>query len=319
MNRLCSRRMTKPNINTLFEAKGWFAMPVFATVVRTLCGRARARLLIESLRAFGGDLRHCPVWLFEADSRKAPCDDLAAEETQVIPLRVPPGVEHYLFAEKVYACAQAEALAGEDIQSLVWIDPGCLIVNPPVRFDLGVAFDAAVRPVHIQNVGLRADEPVDEFWKRIYATVGIQDVQTTVESFVDRHTLRAYFNSHAFAVNPSLGLLCRWFDQFQTLVSDKEFQHAACQDERHQLFLFQALLSVLLATALDPQRLHILPPVYNYPYNLHPSVPAEQRVKALNDAVCIAYEERSLNPEMMTDIRVDEPLRSWLSARTRKA
>jgi hypothetical protein len=294
-------------------------MLVFVTVVRTLYGRARARLLIESLRAFGGDLRHCPVWLFEADPQAAPCESLAGEGVRVIPLRVPPGVEHYLFAEKAYACSQAEALVGEEVQSLVWIDPGCLIVNPPLLFDLSLSFDAAVRPVHIKNVGLRADEPVDDFWKGIYSTVGIQDVQTTVQSFVDRHTLRAYFNSHAFAVNPSLGLLRLWFDQFQRLVSDKEFQHTACHDELHQIFLFQALLSVLLATALDPQRIRILPPVYNYPYNLHQSVLAEQRAAALNDVVCIAYEERSLNPDMMIDIRIDEPLRSWLSARTRKA
>jgi hypothetical protein len=50
-------------------------MLVFATVVKTLYDRARARLLLESLRAFGGDLRQCPVWLFEADPQKASCGD----------------------------------------------------------------------------------------------------------------------------------------------------------------------------------------------------------------------------------------------------
>lgn len=71
----------------------------------------------------------------------------------------------------------------------------------------------------------------------------------------------------------------------------------------------------LMVTSLSQQRIRILPPAYNYPYNLHASVPAERRAKALNDVVCIAYEERCLDPDVMSDIRVDEPLKSWLSAR----
>jgi hypothetical protein len=292
---------------------------IFSTVVRTACERSRARLLIDSIRSFGGALSHCPIWLFEADSLKTPCDSLAGPGIHILSLSVPETIKHYIFADKVYACARAEELAAGKIQSLVWIDPGCMVVNSPLLFDLGPAFDAAVRPVHIKNVGLGATEPLDVFWKKIYATVGVQDIQATVQSFVDGQTLRAYFNSHAFAVNPSLGLLCRWLEYFQACVCDQEYQLAACQGERHQIFLFQAILSALLVTALDPQRIRILPHVYNYPYNLHPSVPIDQRARALNDLVSIAYEERSLDPNGMDDIQVDEPLRSWLSARVNPA
>ena len=292
---------------------------IFSTVVRAARERSRARLLIDSIRSFGGALSHCPIWLFEADSLKTPCDSLAGPGIHILSLSVPETIKHYIFADKVYACARAEELAAGKIQSLVWIDPGCMVVNPPWLFDLGPAFDAAVRPVHIKNVGLGATEPLDVFWKKIYETVGVRDIQATVQSFVDGQTLRAYFNSHAFAVNPSLGLLGRWLEYFQACVCDQEFQLAACQDERHQIFLFQAILSALLVTALDPQRIRILPHVYNYPYNLHPSVPIDQRARALNDLVSIAYEERSLDPNGMDDIQVDEPLRSWLSARVNPA
>ena len=54
---------------------------------------------------------------------------------------------------------------------------------------------------------------------------------------------------------------------------------------------------------------------YNYPYNLHQSVPPERRAVALNDLVCLTYEERSLDPKLMTDIEVHEPLRPWLADR----
>lgn len=287
---------------------------VFLTLVRTAAGRSRAHLLIDSIRSFGGGLSHCPIWLFEANSQEASCKSIESMGVRVLPLSVPDTVRHYDFADKVYACARAEELATLGVQSLIWIDPVCFIANPPLLFDLAQSFDAAVRPVHIRNVGLAPTEPLDGFWKKIYEVVGAHDVQATVESFVDVQRVRSYFNSHAFAVNPSKGLLRRWFECFESLVCAPEFQSASCQDERHRIFLHQAVLSALLVTSLDHERIRILPPDYNYPYNLHQSIPLDRRAVALNDLVCIAYEDCSLDPNSVDDINIHDPLRSWLSA-----
>lgn len=285
---------------------------VFVTTARTPYGRQRAGWLIDSLRIFGGPLSRSPVWLFEADPR-AECSRLAQDGLTIFPLQVPEAIKQALFSEKVFACAQAEAMAGAEVGSLVWIDPGCLVVNPPVLYALGADFDAAFRPVHIQNVGLRVSDPLDAFWQGIYAAVGLTDVSTTVQSFVDQQILRAYYNSHAFAVKPGDGLLGRWWEHFQALACDAIFQQTACQDEPHQIFLFQALLSALLVKEIMPERLRILPPEYNYPFNLQGRVPAEYRARALNDAATFAYEDRSLDPAEITDIALEEPLRSWLA------
>jgi hypothetical protein len=182
----------------------------FVTVVRTIEQRSCARLLIGSIRSFGGALRHCPIWLFEADPQEAPCDDLEGMGVRVLPLTVPDTVSGYWFAGKVCACARAEELTDPRVRALIWLSPDCLIVKPPLSFDLAPSFDAVVRPVHIKNVGLLATGPVDDFWKKIYETVGVDDVQIRVESFVDAQHIRAYFNSHALAVNPSRGLFRRW-------------------------------------------------------------------------------------------------------------
>ena len=287
---------------------------VFMTTVRTPYGRQRAGWLIDSLRTFGGPLAQSPVWLFEADPR-AECHRLAQNGLTIFPLQVPDALKQALFTEKVFACAQAEAMAGPEVGSLVWVDPACLVVQPPLLYVLDGNFDAAFRPVHIQNVGLRLDQPLDAFWGGIYTAVGLSDVSATVQSFIDRQTLRSYYNSHAFALNPALGLLGRWRDLFQALACDAAFQQAACQDEPHQIFLFQALLSALLTKEVTPARLRILPPEYNYPFNLHERVPVEYRARTLNDTVTFAYEDRSLNPAQVTDILIVEPLRAWLAAR----
>lgn len=287
---------------------------VFLTLVSTAGQRSCARLLVDSIRSFGGPLSHCPIWLFEADSQRASSQ---VQDVRVLPLAVPDTVKHNWFAGKVYACAQAEALAVPGARSLIWLSPDCLIIQPPLSFDLSLSpgFDAALRPVHIKNIGLDAGQPLDDFWKTVYETVGVDDIQTTVESFVDGQRIRAYFNSHALAVNPSKGLFRRWFECFESLVCDRTFQSGPCQDELHQIFLHQAVLSALIATSLDPERIRNLPPDYSYPYNLHGQVPAERRARALNDLVCIAYEDRPLDPDVMNDIEVHEPLRSWLSSR----
>ena len=296
------------------------ARSVFLTLVRSAGEKSRAHLLIDSIRSFGGAMSDCPIWLFETLSSldhslapQSPWASLEAVGVKVLPLNVPDAVRRYDFGDKVYACAQAEAMA-DGAQSLIWADPGVLFIQPPRLYDLGPSFDAAVRPVHIKNVGLLATEPLDGFWQKVYQTVGAQDISATVDSFVDAQHLRAYFNSHAFAVNPSTGLLRQWLECFEVLVGDQAFQSACCQDERHQIFLHQAVLSALIAARLDPQRVQILPPAYNYPYNLHQSVPRDRRAQALDDLVCMAYEDRSLDPAVMNDIMVREPLRSWLFA-----
>jgi hypothetical protein len=285
----------------------------FLTLVRTTRERSCARILIDSIRSFGGILSLCPIWLFEADPQRVPYEGLENMNVQIFSLSVPDTVQHYYFADKVNACAQAEEMVSPGVPSLIWIDPACLVIRPPLLYDLGQAFDAAVRPVHIRNVGLPPEEPLDGFWKKICETVGGHDIPTTVETFVDGQHIRSYFNSHAFAINPSRGLLRQWFECFEALVCDEEYQKETCQDERHQIFLHQAVWSALLVAKLDSKRVRELPPDYNYPYNLHQSVPVGRRAAVLNELVSIAYENRSLDPKQVDDIDIHDPLRSWLA------
>lgn len=287
---------------------------IFFTKIGAPKEKASVCLLLASLRAFGGVWSDCPFWIFAAAPEQVACDELTGLGARVLPLEMSPSLR-YPFAGLVTACARAEALAPAGTPAVVWLDPNGLIVQPPALFDPGDSCDAALRPVHIRNVGLPPAEPLDAFWGGIYRAVGVEDVALRVTSFIGRQELRAYFNSHGLAVRPSLGLCARWLELFARLVRDETFQAAACGEERHRIFLFQALFSTLVAATLVPERIRILPESYNYPYDLHGQVEAARRPAAINDVVTLCSEDLLPHPDALAGIAVREPLRSWLAER----
>lgn len=281
---------------------------------RTRAGEKLARLVLESLRTFGGPLADCQAWIYLPDPDNVEGKLLGIGGLEFHPLEIPAECPPYPFMEKVYACYQAELTAGEDIDSLIWLDLGCLVVNPPLLYELSSDFDVSFRPVHHTNVGSATAEPPDSFWNGIYQALEIDDVPFTVESFADQKILRPYFNTHNFSVRPQIGIYQAWWDYFHRIVNDIEFQSNACGDQLHKIFLHQAILSGLIMKMLDFERIRILPATYNYPLNLQDEIPAERQVKVLNELVTPVYEDMSIHPHDLDGFVVHEPLRSWLIA-----
>ena len=285
---------------------------LIVTLVRSENDKIHAWMLMESLRRFGGLLGQCAVCCFETDPGLETQKMLADLPVQVLPLKVTDSIKDFLFSDKVFACAQVESMVGSSVKTLLWMDPGFLIIKPPLLYDLDPPYDAALRPVHIQNIGLPETEKLDPFWQKIYQAVGLRDARFLVETFVEEKPIRAYFNTHAFAVNPAKGLMKKWLDCFEEMVSDAEFQTKYCSDGPHRVFLHQAILSALLTKHITLDCIRILPPEYNYPYNLQGEIPEKKRAKALNDLVSITTEKRLLDPENVSDIKIQEPFKTWL-------
>jgi hypothetical protein len=292
----------------------------FFTLVGTPQQARHARLLIDSLHAFGGRLSDCTVWVLyhSQDGSKPslltdPLRDLKG--VHLTPLEM--GTEvRYWFAAKVHACAQAEEIARSGVRSLVWLAPESLILRSPVLFDLGASHPAsskdtsyvALRTVHHSNIGSPARQPLDPFWAAVYRSVGLAEAPYTTCSFADSCELRPYWNTHCFSVDPAMGLLHAWREGFLAMVADQGFQSGPCQDVPHRVFLHQAVLCALLTKELAQAQIRALPPEYSYPLHMHDQVPGTRRARALNNLVCAVYED-DLSLE---SIAVHEPLRSWL-------
>jgi hypothetical protein len=288
----------------------------FLLLFRSEAGERMARVAVESLRAFGGPLSDSPVWAFVPDPDRASQALAGLDGIRRLPLAIEADCPPYPFAEKVFAFAQAEEMAGPEVLSLVWLSLDCLVIQPPLLFDLSetsgaTPADAAFRPVHHQNVGSAAGQPPDDYWQGIYRALEIEEMPHTVESFVDGRTLRPYFNTHCFALNPAAGLARAWWEHFRALAADEAFQAGPCRDDLHKIFLHQAVLSALVAKQLHWDHLRLLPPEYNYPLNLLGDMPPDLPVPVLNSLVNAVYE----GTFPWGQIEIQEPLRSWLRKR----
>lgn len=287
-------------------------MPMFATWVDSGEQARALRMLIASIREFGGEMRGATVLVMELGDGVVPDDVRAEDGVWVRDVRVGEDLRDVWYAGKVAACAKAEELALAWTRSLTLLIPECLVVRPPELLVVDDDHQVAVRPVHISNVGSPAGEPPDGFWRGVYRLVGGESSAMEVESFIDGVRLRPYFNTAAFSIAPSRRLMAEWLHLFRSIATDDATMREHCADDLHRVFLHQAVLCALLPARVEPSRLRVLPPDYGYPYNLHGDVPTDRRAETLNELTIAIYEQRSVDPELAVDIRIDEPLRSWL-------
>jgi len=237
--------------------------------------------------------------------------DLGLENVHIIPVEQDRVLE-YWFGDKVVVGSMAEELVRGNVRSLIWLSPQCLILHPPFQFDLDKLYEAAFRPVHIKNIGLPTNDPLDPFWEAVYGTVGIDGLSHSIRSFVDGHEIRPYFNTHIFSVDPSIGILQTWLEHFREMISDEGFQTGPCSDQEHQIFLHQAILSALVCKMLDWEKVRILSQGYSYPLHLHQDVPIHNQPESLNQLVCPVYEGIYQHPETLNGLEVHEPLKTWI-------
>ena len=285
---------------------------LFLTVVDSPESIIPAKWMIASLREFGGELNDAPVVVFGTGEDINAPDRFAGAGIEVRSLDLPERIRHYWLSEKVVAMAQAEQEYGKPGRTITWIDAPCLILKSPMLFLLDDGSQAAFRPVHLRNIGLALEDALDDYWRRIFQAVGIDDIPLPVDSFVDGQRLRAYFNTHAFSIKSGLGLMQRWLEIFMQLVTDATFQSGPCSDQSHRIFLFQAVLSALVVKELPAGEIRILPATYNYPYNLQGKVPPGKRAASLAGLVSLTYEGRRLNADSVQDITIPEPFYSFL-------
>ena len=284
-----------------------------------------AAILVNSIRRWGGAYADCPIYVVLADPERTGFR-LKDKNLIFVPLTISDPVRSFTLAAKAFAAAKVEEMTSGKVGSLVWLDPGTIILRPPEEYDLKAGSAAAVAPVHFINTGQAETEAIDAYWEPIYKRCGLDLKKLfSVETFVDGKRVRAWLNCGMFSVRPERGLFREWATILDEFINDKEYQRLAITDRIHRTFLHQAVISTLIVSRLERREIHMLPRGYNYPLFCHGldfttvtgdiyKIPPHKRARTLNELTSVFIE--SLFDEHADWVKfippADEPLKSWL-------
>jgi glyoxylase-like metal-dependent hydrolase (beta-lactamase superfamily II) len=284
-----------------------------------------AAILVNSIRRWGGAYADCPVYVVLADPERT---GFRIKDKNVIfvPLTISDPVRSFTLAAKAFAAAKIEEMTSGKVGSLVWLDPGTIILRPPEEYDLKAGSAAAVAPVHFINTGQAETEAIDAYWGPIYKRCGLDLKKLfTVETFIDGKKVRAWLNCGMFSVRPERGLFREWAKVLEEFINDRDYQRTAITDRGHRTFLHQAVISTLIVSRLERREIHMLPRGYNYPIFCHDldfttltgdtyKIPPHKRARTLNELTSVFIESLfAEHPDWVKFIPpADEPLKSWL-------
>jgi len=276
-----------------------------------------ARVLVKSLRTFGGEFATIPVYLFVHDPEKSYADRVKIEGVTTIPLNLEPDAAAYPFARKVYACAQAERILAGCVKTIVYLDNECLVLSPPREWTLAPGKEVALCPVFLVNrIGIPPGHPLDPFWETIYRETGTDPATIpTIHTLVDQSPIRFYINCQIVPVRPELGIFREWERVFTRLLRNGEFQIQSCADPLHQIFLHQAVLSAVIGAKIPQMKIHWFSPGNSYPLPQHQKLPVTRKLARMNDVVTMLLDTLpTQRPDWIDTMPCDEPLRSWIVA-----
>jgi hypothetical protein len=275
-----------------------------------------ALILLRSLRAFGGSLARAPFFVARVDPRNWRPGALLKAGAALIAVPPAPGAPPYPFMAKVLALAAAEKQLQGKYRTVVYLDAETIILNEPSAWVLAAGKSVAIRPVHLVNqVGVGSDQPLDTYWNGIYQHLGgLPAARPPLRSLVDEQDIQPYYSCVIMAFDPALGLMAQWKKAALELMADKTFQETACQDQRHRIFLHQAVLSALLNLRLPPARIEVPGPLANYPMSLHNRVSAGLQPRSLDAVTCLYVDSLWQNrPDWWRELPAGEKIAAFLS------
>jgi len=275
----------------------------------------QVRILARSLRKFGGSYINTPIYIFLSDTTTISNADFIDSDVHLLSIELDSLILNYPLAVKAFAAAEVEKLVRNKCKTLAWFDPETIVLGPMDELNLNDNYSIAVKPVFLQNkIGLLPDEKPNLYWSAIYDATSLKvENIPIVETVGDEKKIRAYFNCEIFSVNPKLGIFQEWARILFKLLNDEMYQQNACDGFLQQLFLHQTVLSAVIVSRVEVQKIHWLPLSCGYPLNLHTRLPENKKAKLLDSLSCVILENVWLkNSNWMNDININEPIKSWL-------
>jgi hypothetical protein len=287
------------------------------------CMPAKARqtmVLIRSLRTFGGQFAHRPVWVLvparEDVFSAAHQADLARLDARLISFEVDTNIRAFPFAAKVLAAAYAESLAQtEKAERLVWMDSDTLVIQEPNGLLIPPETQLGYCPVHHRLIGSRLVDPLDAFWALVYETCDVPPERVfAMRTIIDEVDIRPYINAGCMVTRPETSLLRAWSDRFRALYRDARFEAFYEQHALYRIFIHQALLAGVMMARLTSSEMIELSRRFNYPLHLYADHASANRPTSINDLITCRYESVFNEPGWQDRLPITGELKGWIES-----
>jgi hypothetical protein len=290
---------------------------IFACQISPGKEEREAIILAASIRKFAGKFANSHIWVFVPNN-----DSDIAQETKekfkelyvrIYTYKLDKKIQKFPYAAKIFAAANAEIMAENKADYLVWLDSDSIMINEPDDMILPSRTYFGCRPVDHTLIGSHYDDPADDFWKLIYDYCNVTERKIfPMTSTVDEMRIRPYFNAGFAVVRPKNGLLQRWRDNFKNIYQKRCFRKIYKKQPVYETFMHQAVLTGTVLAMLEQKEIKELSELITYPLHMHSDYPVNRKVKFMNDLISCRYDMLFNNSEWQNSIPVKEPLKSWL-------
>jgi len=243
---------------------------IFTTFIEAKEELLPLKVMVESLRTFGGKFKDAPVWIYTTDellkSESEAFGKFASYNTQFKTSQAPQDATWFFLARKVFAAAQAEADAHGKTAVLARLDTDTIFIQEPDEFILPTEKSLGYRPVFHRNINPLYSEPLDDYWTRAYQIMGVQESAAfPMVTPADGDTIRPYFQAGCVVVRPEQCILRKWAEMFTVLYQDSLIKKFCEQDQRKRIFTFQVALTGAILNSLEQSEMYQLSDRINYP------------------------------------------------------
>jgi hypothetical protein len=291
----------------------------FATWVKPGPVEADVLMLAKSVREFAGRHSSSPIVVYSpshSEGELSPGLKTALNGLQT-ELRFVGGSRELLqfpYSIKVLAAAAAEEQTVKDERFLAFLDPDCLVLQPPDALALPPHVGLGCRPVFSPNIGSRVDEPMDDFWSRLTAECDLPEERLfPVETAVAGIRLRFYINPGLLVVRPSDGHLRAWRDEFLRLYRTPLGQPLR-SDRLEHFYFHQTVLSVAVAKRLTREDVLIYPDTVGYAIAYHDRYAPNRRHETIDELLIVRHENFFDVPGWEEGVPAGPALRDWIVA-----
>ena len=245
-----------------------------------------SKILISSIRQFGGVVKDCPIYSFQPrKSKKVSKETLQFFEknnVNFIDIELNKNYGFYPLANKPLICAWAEQNIDSEI--LIFLDSDVVVFNQPDEMIDLSNYDVRLRPVDI--IGSGSDGKTDAnaaYWDQLYQQLGVNSRKHITTTLDSQHIL-AYWNTGHIVSKRSTGLYGQWKQNFEMMISKKLIPS-------NGLFFTEQISLAASVSALD-LKVAEFGNCYNYPIHLHHKLVETNRSAARpDDLISIHYHD----------------------------